>query len=102
MENKSELIFSALAHQELNDTVSFYNLQHEGLGKRFRNEVKKASNRIINHPKAWSKERGEIRKYLLHNFPYKILYSIEEDHIFVIAIAHQHRKPDYWIDEYRS
>ena len=20
------------------------------------------------------------------------------DHIFIIALAHQHRKPDYWID----
>ncbi len=24
-------------------------------------------------------------------------YEIEEDHIFIIAVAHQHRKPDYWI-----
>jgi hypothetical protein len=27
-----------------------------------------------------------------------MLYSIEEGHIFVIAVAHQHRKPDYWIE----
>ncbi len=23
-------------------------------------------------------------------------YSIEKNHIFIIAIAHQHRMPDYW------
>lgn len=32
--------------------------------------------RIAAYPKAWSVERGEIRKCLLHKFPYKLLYSI--------------------------
>ncbi len=35
---------------------------------------------------------------LLHKFPYKLLYALEHDHIVVIAVAHQHRKPDYWAD----
>jgi len=34
-----------------------------------------------------------------YKFPYKLLYSVEKDHVLVIAIAHQHRKPDYWIIE---
>jgi len=42
--------------------------------------------------------RGEVRKCLLHRFTYKLLYSVEEDHILVIAVAHQYRKPDYWVD----
>jgi len=29
---------------------------------------------------------------------YELLYSIEKDHLFVIAVAHQHRKPDYWLE----
>ena len=63
----------------------------------FREEVRRAAKRITVYPEAWSVERGDIRKCLLHKFPYKLLYSIEEDHIFIIAVAHQHRKPDYWI-----
>jgi hypothetical protein len=47
---------------------------------------------------AWSVERGEIRKCLLHKFPYKLLYSIEADHILILAVAHQHREPEYWTD----
>lgn len=97
-----KLKFSSLAHQELKDGISHYENQHQGLGKRFSQEVEKASRRIVKHPKAWSKENDEIRKYLLHHFPYKLLYSIESDHIIVIAIAHQHRKPNYWVDEYLS
>lgn len=92
-----KVVFSGLAVSELNDAADFYEMEFVGLGKRFREEVRKAIVRISEYPEAWSVERDDIRKCLLHKFPYKILYSIEEDHIFVIAVAHQHRKPDYWI-----
>ena len=92
------VIFSKYAQLELVDAVEFYELEYEGLGLRFKEEVKKAAIRISEYPKALSVERGEIRKYLLHKFPYKLLYSIETDHLFVIAVAHQHRQPYYWID----
>jgi plasmid stabilization system protein ParE len=94
-----KVVFSKYALQELNDAVRFYELEYHGLGRRFREEVKKAATRISEYPKAWSVERGEVRKCLLHKFPYKLLYSIEEDHILVIAVAHQHRKPDYWVEQ---
>lgn len=94
-----KVVFSKLAKQELTEAVRYYELEYKGLGRRFRDEVKKAAMRISSYPRAWSIERGDIRKCLLHKFPYKLLYSIEKNHVFVIAVAHQHRKPDYWIEE---
>jgi len=91
------VIFTRIATQELEDAVRFYELEYAGLGRSFKEEVKKAAVRVAEYPKAWSIERGEVRKCLLHRFPYKLLYSVEEDHVLVIAIAHQHRKPDYWV-----
>lgn len=35
---------------------------------------------------------------ILSRFPYKLLYAIEPDHIYIIAVAHLHRAPDYWIE----
>ena len=90
------VVFTRLARQELEDAVRFYEHEYSRLGRRFKEEVRKAAVRIAEYPKAWSIERGEVRKCLLHRFPYKLLYSVEEDHILVIAVAHQHRKPDYW------
>lgn len=92
------VVFTRIAKQELDDAVRFYELEYSGLGRRFKEEVKKAALRIAEYPKAWSIERGEVRKCLLHKFPYKLLYSVEANHILVIAVAHQHRKPDYWVD----
>ncbi len=93
-----KVVFSGLAKNELDDATNFYEIEFEGLGKRFLADVKKAALRISEYPKAWSIERGEVRKCLLSRFPYKLLYSIERDHIYIIAVAHLHRKPDYWVE----
>ena len=91
------VIFTRIARQELDDAVRYYELEYSGLGRRFKEEVRKAALRIAEYPQAWSIERGDVRKCLLHRFPYKLMYSVEEDHLLVIAVAHQHRKPDYWV-----
>ncbi len=96
------VVFSKIAKQELDDATHYYEIELLGLGKRFREEVRKAAIRIAEYPEAGSVERGEVRKCLLHKFPYKLLYSIEEDHILIIAVAHQHRKPDYWIERHKT
>lgn len=90
--------FLEAAKTELEGASDYYDLEFEGLGGRFRNEVKLALLRIVRHPEAWSLEIEDIRKCLLHKFPYKLLYSVETDHILVIAVAHQHREPDYWTE----
>lgn len=91
------ILFSKFAKQEVEDAFAYYQTERLGLGLIFKNEIKSSIKRISEHPEAWSIEKGEIRKALLHRFPYKILYSIEKDCILILAIAHQHRRPDYWI-----
>jgi plasmid stabilization system protein ParE len=87
-----------LAQQELEDAMLFYELEQRGLGRRFKREVRHAIDRIKMYPKAWPMERGEVRKCFVHKFPYNVLYSVHHQTITILAIAHQHRKPGYWID----
>jgi plasmid stabilization system protein ParE len=97
-----DVIFNELALEEFNDAISYYELEVSGLGTTFSEEIRKAIKRITEYPKAWSVEKGDVRKHLLHKFPYKILYSIESNHIYIIAIAHLHRKPNYWVDRHKT
>ena len=89
---------SEFAHEESDEAVLFYELQQRGLGLRFRGEVRKSIDRIKRHPKAWPIERGEVRRCFVYKFPYKVLYSVQNSNIIILAIAHQHRKPGYWIE----
>ena len=90
-------VFASLARQEVDAAVDWYEGQLPGLGERFRIEVRNGVARIEAHPLAWPVERGEVRKYLLNRFPYKLLYAVEPSRLVVLALAHQHRRPDYWV-----
>jgi plasmid stabilization system protein ParE len=93
---------SELAQKELDDAVLYYELEQSGLGQRFRSTVRKTIDRIKKYPTSWPIEREEVRKCFVHKFPYKILYSVQKQSIVILAIAHQHRKPGYWIERLRE
>jgi plasmid stabilization system protein ParE len=90
--------FLTLASEEVAEAHRYYDLQQAGLGRQFVTEVRHATRRIAQFPLAFPFQRGEIRKCLLHRFPYKLLYAIRSDSILIIALAHQHREPEYWVD----
>jgi hypothetical protein len=92
-----KVIFNELAGDELSDAECYYNIEHPGSGAEFKKEIKKAIERVRKYPLAFPIVNKEIRTVILHRYPYKILYSIELDHIYIIAIAHQHRRPEYWV-----
>lgn len=88
----------ASAERELDEAVEYYESQQFGLGTRFRNEVILALHRIQLHPQAYPLLSARARRCLVSRFPYGIIYQHKpESHlVLVVAIAHLHRKPDYW------
>ncbi len=94
-----KIIITKLAQKEFNDAKAFYEIEQSGLGARFEKVIKQALLRIKQFPTTWPFERGEVRRHLVHKFPYKILYSIQKGQIVILAFSHFHRNPDYWIDK---
>jgi len=66
------------------------------LGYDFSLETFAALDRIIAFPKAWLIIEDGIRRSLVRRFPYGILYAEEQDKIYIGAVMHLHRDPDYW------
>jgi plasmid stabilization system protein ParE len=96
------VVFLPLAKQELAAAKRYYERQQPGLGERFKGAADSAGRRIALHPLAWAIERDPIRRCLLDGFPYKLLYAVRDHEIVVMAVAHQHRLPDYWLDRVDS
>jgi len=90
------IVFSPEARLEFEEAERYYQRQAAYLGKAFRSEIRDALPRLQNWPLACAVEIGEIRRLTLSRFPYKLLYSVESDYIYVVAVAHQHREPNYW------
>jgi len=86
------------ARAELFSAVRYYNSQQHLLGLDLLDEVDQVLARIRQKPKSFSYHRTKKkRKALVHRFPYSIYYHEQRSLIRIVAVAHQSRKPDYWI-----
>jgi plasmid stabilization system protein ParE len=90
--------FLEISQSELDNAIEYYNYELPGLGKIFLKEVLNCIDRIGKLPEAWHPCSKRTRRCLIRRFPYGIIYQVRKDEIFIIAIAHLHRKPDYWKD----
>lgn len=89
--------FLAAAEEELREAARFYENEASGLGLTFLAEAHRAVNKIEALPEAWTIVRQSIRKKTIGRFPYSLLYSIESTKILIVAVAHQKRRPNYWL-----
>jgi hypothetical protein len=83
---------------ELDDAADYYNIQSAGLGQKFLDEVIETIGFIEKFPQLWSRNTENTRKAILRKYPFNLIYSIFDDKIYIIAVAHQNREPEYWID----
>ena len=90
--------FHPEAEREFHKAINYYEECNTNLGYDFSIEVYKTIQHIILFPEAWPKVEDNIRRCLVNRFPYGILYSIENDIIYILAVMNLHRKPDYWKD----
>jgi len=90
--------FHERAEYELNDAAVFFESKTAGLGVRFLTAVEKSVAHITRHPEASPIIRAHVRRKIVWNFPYSIMYTIKPDHVRILAIANQKRRPFYWRD----
>lgn len=86
------------AQSEVDDAVAWYDSQSPSLGIQFLDDIDRAIRRIAAYPLSSVEIEQGLRRCLLSRFPYGIIYGIDSETIIIIAIAHLHREPRYWID----
>lgn len=93
-----EVRFLDVARQEFDETVEYYNTESQGLGDQFLFEVLSSLERIKQFPQAWHPFTQNSRRCRIRRFPYGITYQILESEILIVALAHLHRRPAYWLE----
>lgn len=83
------------AQRDLADSTVYYEDQMPGLGVQFL-EVRETINRICSFPQAWQPLSQRTRSCLINRFPYDVIYEQRNDEIIIVAVSHQHRRPDFW------
>jgi toxin ParE1/3/4 len=92
------IIFHRAARRELDEAIAEYEFRRPSLGIELLAAVQAAQTRIQQHPKIGSRyKKTKFRKFVLPRFPYNVFYLELNDCLWIAALAHQKRKPDYWI-----
>lgn len=68
----------------------------------FLRELDHGLNAVMQSPETWSHYLGGTRRYVFPKFPFSIIYFIESDTVYVVALAAEHRPPGYWLPRLRG
>ena len=86
------------AELEMLEAAMFYEQKAPGLGDDFLGKIDSAVHDIGMNPRHWPVVRFDIRRRLIHRFPYGLLYREDPEEIVIPATMHLRRHPDYRLD----
>ena len=84
------------AVQDLREAEAWYWQRSQRAADGFLVEVGRGFALIREAPDRWPVYRASTRRFVLERYPFTIVYRVEDDTVYVIAVAHAKRRPGYW------
>jgi len=84
------------SEQDLADAAVWYEDQRDEMGNQFLDEVLSVFSVISETPLMFPVVHRNIRRALIHRFPFGVYYRVESDGIVVVAVMHGSRDPRQW------
>jgi len=88
--------FHPKASEELETSSRFYEAKVIGLGNEFLDEVERMIKVLNDTPMLGIELENPFRRAVLRRFPFSLIYTAEENVLWIVAVAHQKLKPGYW------
>lgn len=94
-----KLLRHRAAQAELRQAVAWYE-KEQAIGADLAAEVRQAFLAIERAPERWPAwpKKPRVRRFVLNRFPFSVFYTIREGVVVVLAVAHQRRRPGYWLN----
>ena len=89
-------IVRPLAEADLEEAARWYDDERAGLADRFLSDVDRTFARIRERPLQFPTVSSEVRRALLHTFPYAVYFRASEEVVVVLAVLHLRRNPKVW------
>jgi toxin ParE1/3/4 len=88
--------YHPLAENELVGSAAFYERRRQLLGDDFLDLVEEALKRVKSRPTMGKPGKFGTRSWKVRRFPFRIIYLAQPERIWIVAVAHLSRRPDYW------
>jgi plasmid stabilization system protein ParE len=90
------IVIHPAAITEARAAVDWYRTKSLSAARAFLKELDRAINMVADKPEIWPQYTQGTQRYLLHRFPFFVVYRQTAVRIEIVAIAHARRKPGYW------
>jgi plasmid stabilization system protein ParE len=84
------------AKDEFDAAADWYEQRRPGLGVTFVERVREVLQRIAATPKIHAIVYQDVRKAVVRQFPYIVLYREDQGELIVISVFHTSRDPSIW------
>jgi plasmid stabilization system protein ParE len=84
------------ANREFREALNYYIGISPELGARFFREMEQLMHEVCERPQLFRQFDPPARRHFTDRFPYGVIYLVEPDHIWIVAVMHLHREPRYW------
>jgi len=98
LETTRRVLFHPEASVEYAEARAWYAERGSALAESFEREVERALRLIVEAPGRWARFGRRHRRILTRRFPYHVVYREVPAGIWVVAVAHGHRRPGYWAE----
>ena len=92
----TRFVFYSQARRDIKEAIAWYDRRQGGLGDRFQQALENALSKLEQNPFAYPRVHGPWRRILLTKFPYRVVYRIAGEIIYVAACVHGRRHPKHW------
>jgi len=90
------LVILPEAEADIKDAYEWYEAQRKGLGEGFLLCIEEALSRASRNPEIYSVVYKDVRRLLIHRFPFGVFFIEGEESISVLAVLHARRNPKKW------
>ena len=90
--------FLSAAHEEVAEAIEHYNKVASDAAAAFLSDLDRAIDLLRVFPRSGVTVEYGFRSFPLHQFPFTVIYAIDDNDIIIVAVAHQSRQPQYWIN----
>lgn len=98
MSPRPALIIHPKAADEARRARLWYEGRSVAAAKSFARKLEVAIDHILDAPESWPSVEEPYRRYLMHRFPFGLIYRYDSDSetVTIFAVAHLKRRPGYW------
>ena len=94
--SRMRLRYRAVAKLDILEAREWYGAHSSALEERFASALADTLDTVLAHPRAFPEVEPQVRRTLVHTFPYFVYYRLTPEVVRVLAVLHTSRHPSTW------